>query len=148
MECQCFPFKAQEGGKKEWVWDAQAISFKSKAEDGQPWFSYSYNFALFLLSIILAYFFCLLIKVLQRKTEEASMATRRLKELLEAKKASSREVSGRESIQAPSTILMQFFFINIYMFIMCFNTILGLYRCWKWKWSKYTGTQELCRMII
>ncbi|PKU64923.1 kinesin-like protein KIN-4C [Dendrobium catenatum] len=32
--------------------------------------------------------------VLQRKTEEASMATKRLKELLEAKKASSRESSG------------------------------------------------------
>ncbi|ERN14403.1 hypothetical protein AMTR_s00033p00236820 [Amborella trichopoda] len=32
--------------------------------------------------------------VLQRKTEEASMATKRLKELLEARKASSREVGG------------------------------------------------------
>ncbi|OAY79180.1 Kinesin-like protein BC2, partial [Ananas comosus] len=33
--------------------------------------------------------------VLQRKTEEASLATKRLKELLEAKKASSREISVR-----------------------------------------------------
>ncbi|XP_043713863.1 kinesin-like protein KIN-4C isoform X2 [Telopea speciosissima] len=32
--------------------------------------------------------------VLQRKTEEAAMATKRLKELLEARKASSRETSG------------------------------------------------------
>ncbi|KAL5984967.1 hypothetical protein ACLOJK_038804 [Asimina triloba] len=32
--------------------------------------------------------------VLQRKTEEASLATKRLKELLEARKASSRETSG------------------------------------------------------
>ncbi|KAJ4962241.1 hypothetical protein NE237_022180 [Protea cynaroides] len=32
--------------------------------------------------------------VLQRKTEEATMATKRLKELLEARKASSRETSG------------------------------------------------------
>eukprot|EP01018_Ginkgo_biloba_P015048 Gb_15753 [translate_table: standard] len=32
--------------------------------------------------------------VLQRKTEEASMATKRLKELLEARKASSRETTG------------------------------------------------------
>ncbi|KAF7850661.1 hypothetical protein BT93_L5132 [Corymbia citriodora subsp. variegata] len=32
--------------------------------------------------------------VLQRKTEEASMATKRLKELLESRKASSRETSG------------------------------------------------------
>jgi len=38
-----------------------------------------------------------LIKVLQRKTEEATMATKRLKELLEAKKASSREMFGKEN---------------------------------------------------
>ncbi|KDO81180.1 hypothetical protein CISIN_1g0085893mg, partial [Citrus sinensis] len=35
--------------------------------------------------------------VLQRKTEEASMATKRLKELLESRKASSRETSGSDS---------------------------------------------------
>ncbi|KAH9690362.1 kinesin-like protein KIN-4C [Citrus sinensis] len=34
------------------------------------------------------------LQVLQRKTEEASMATKRLKELLESRKASSRETSG------------------------------------------------------
>jgi len=33
-------------------------------------------------------------QVLQRKTEEAAMATKRLKELLEARKTSSRETSG------------------------------------------------------
>ncbi|KAJ8440068.1 hypothetical protein Cgig2_025267 [Carnegiea gigantea] len=33
--------------------------------------------------------------VLQRKTEEAAMATKRLKDLLEAKKAASRDVSGK-----------------------------------------------------
>jgi hypothetical protein len=33
-------------------------------------------------------------QVLQRKTEEASMATKRLKELLESRKASSRETFG------------------------------------------------------
>ncbi|KAL8464405.1 hypothetical protein ACS0TY_034074 [Phlomoides rotata] len=33
--------------------------------------------------------------VLQRKTEEAAMATKRLKELLEARKSSGRENSGR-----------------------------------------------------
>ncbi|KAJ8640473.1 hypothetical protein MRB53_017167 [Persea americana] len=40
--------------------------------------------------------------VLQRKTEEASMATRRLKELLEAKKSSSRDISGVGSANGPS----------------------------------------------
>lgn len=34
-------------------------------------------------------------QVLQRKTEEATMATKRLKELLEARKASSRDNSGK-----------------------------------------------------
>lgn len=34
------------------------------------------------------------IQVLQRKTEEAAMATKKLKELLEARKASSRDASG------------------------------------------------------
>ena len=33
-------------------------------------------------------------QVLQRKTEEASMATKRLKDVLESRKASSRETSG------------------------------------------------------
>lgn len=33
-------------------------------------------------------------QVLQRKTEEAAMATKRLKELLEARKASARDNSG------------------------------------------------------
>ena len=33
-------------------------------------------------------------QVLQRKTEEAAMATKRLKELLEARKTSGRETSG------------------------------------------------------
>lgn len=37
-----------------------------------------------------AYYF----QVLQRKTEEAAMATKRLKELLEARKSSSRDTSG------------------------------------------------------
>ncbi|KAM6543174.1 hypothetical protein CsatB_007621 [Cannabis sativa] len=46
--------------------------------------------------------------VLQRKTEEASMATKRLKELLEARKASSRETSGPGSINGPGVqALMQ-----------------------------------------
>lgn len=35
-----------------------------------------------------------LFQVLQRKTEEAAMATKRLKELLEARKSSGRENSG------------------------------------------------------
>ncbi|KAI6687884.1 hypothetical protein NL676_024712 [Syzygium grande] len=39
--------------------------------------------------------------VLQRKTEEASMATKRLKELLESRKASSRETSGAGSGSGP-----------------------------------------------
>lgn len=34
-------------------------------------------------------------QVLQRKTEEAAMATKRLKELLEARKSSARENLGR-----------------------------------------------------
>lgn len=33
-------------------------------------------------------------QVLQRKTEEAAMATKRLKELLEARKSSTRDTSG------------------------------------------------------
>ena len=47
-----------------------------------------------LLAFILLFW---LIKVLQRKTEEATMATKRLRELLEAKKASSREMFGKEN---------------------------------------------------
>ncbi|XP_030542638.1 kinesin-like protein KIN-4C [Rhodamnia argentea] len=39
--------------------------------------------------------------VLQRKTEEASMATKRLKELLESRKASSRETTGAGSGNGP-----------------------------------------------
>ncbi|KAK6938063.1 Kinesin motor domain [Dillenia turbinata] len=39
--------------------------------------------------------------VLQRKTEEASLATKRLKELLEARKASSRESSSAENGKGP-----------------------------------------------
>lgn len=35
-----------------------------------------------------------LFQVLQRKTEEAAMATKRLKELLEARKSSTRDNSG------------------------------------------------------
>jgi hypothetical protein len=35
-----------------------------------------------------------LLQVLQRKTEEAAMATKKLKELLEARKSSVRENSG------------------------------------------------------
>ena len=34
------------------------------------------------------------LQVLQRKTEEAAMATKRLKELLEARKSSGRDNSG------------------------------------------------------
>lgn len=37
-------------------------------------------------------------QVLQRKTEEAAMATKKLKELLEARKSSSRENPGTFSI--------------------------------------------------
>lgn len=37
----------------------------------------------------------MLFQVLQRKTEEAAVATKRLKELLEARKSSARENSGR-----------------------------------------------------
>lgn len=36
----------------------------------------------------------IIIQVLQRKTEEAAMATKRLKELLEARKTSSRDTLG------------------------------------------------------
>ncbi|PON91611.1 Kinesin-like protein [Trema orientale] len=39
--------------------------------------------------------------VLQRKTEEASMATKRLKELLEARKTSSRDASGTGNTNGP-----------------------------------------------
>ncbi|CAK9163619.1 unnamed protein product [Ilex paraguariensis] len=39
--------------------------------------------------------------VLQRKTEEASMASKRLKELLESRKSSSREASGTGNSSAP-----------------------------------------------
>uniref|UniRef100_A0A5B7AUA4 Kinesin motor domain-containing protein n=1 Tax=Davidia involucrata TaxID=16924 RepID=A0A5B7AUA4_DAVIN len=39
--------------------------------------------------------------VLQRKTEEAAMATKRLKELLESRKASSRETSGAGNSKGP-----------------------------------------------
>ncbi|MQL87255.1 hypothetical protein Taro_019809 [Colocasia esculenta] len=42
-----------------------------------------------------------LFKVLQRKTEEASLATKRLKELLEAKKVSSRDNSGMGNANGP-----------------------------------------------
>lgn len=42
------------------------------------------------LSSICTYLF----QVLQRKTEEAAMATKRLKELLEARKSNGRETSG------------------------------------------------------
>ncbi|XP_050159290.1 kinesin-like protein KIN-4C isoform X2 [Malus sylvestris] len=46
--------------------------------------------------------------VLQRKTEEASMATKRLKELLESRKTSSREISGAGSGHGPAVqALMQ-----------------------------------------
>lgn len=45
--------------------------------------------------------------VLQRKTEEASMATKRLKELLESRKASSREVSGANGNGPGVQALMQ-----------------------------------------
>jgi kinesin family protein 4/21/27 len=34
------------------------------------------------------------LQVLQRKTEEAAMATKRLKELLEARKSSPHDISG------------------------------------------------------
>lgn len=43
-----------------------------------------------LLNLITEYF----LQVLQRKTEEAAMATKKLKELLEARKSSSRDTSG------------------------------------------------------
>ena len=42
-----------------------------------------------------SYFSC---QVLQRKTEEASLATKRLKELLESRKSSSRETSGKKML--------------------------------------------------
>ncbi|XP_028802081.1 kinesin-like protein KIN-4C [Neltuma alba] len=46
--------------------------------------------------------------VLQRKTEEASMATKRLKELLESRKASSRETTGGGGANGPGVqALMQ-----------------------------------------
>ncbi|XP_010519726.1 PREDICTED: kinesin-like protein KIN-4C isoform X2 [Tarenaya hassleriana] len=46
--------------------------------------------------------------VLQRKTEEAAQVTKRLKELLETRKASSRETSGAASLNGPGTqALMQ-----------------------------------------
>ncbi|KAG0480054.1 hypothetical protein HPP92_010912 [Vanilla planifolia] len=46
--------------------------------------------------------------VLQRKTEEAAMAMKRLKELLEAKKSLSREVSGSGHVNGPGNqALMQ-----------------------------------------
>lgn len=39
----------------------------------------------------------MLCQVLQRKTEEANTATKRLKELLESRKTSSRETSGHNA---------------------------------------------------
>ncbi|XP_019098464.1 PREDICTED: kinesin-like protein KIN-4C, partial [Camelina sativa] len=46
--------------------------------------------------------------VLQRKTEEASQATKRLKELLETRKGSSREALSGASVNGPGTqALMQ-----------------------------------------
>jgi len=38
------------------------------------------------------------LQVLQRKTEEATIATKRLKELLEARKSSPRDNSGRTKL--------------------------------------------------
>lgn len=45
-------------------------------------------------SYIILFLFFISCQVLQRKTEEASMATKRLKDVLESRKASSRETSG------------------------------------------------------
>lgn len=49
-----------------------------------------------------------LYQVLQRKTEEAAMATKRLKELLEARKSNGRENSGIFSLG------MYYDFANLY----------------------------------
>lgn len=54
-------------------------------------------------------------QVLQRKTEEASMATKRLKELLESRKASSRGF-GMES----STSFFSFFLFYLYISLLTF----------------------------
>lgn len=43
------------------------------------------------------HFSTMLCQVLQRKTEEANTATKRLKELLESRKTSSRETSGHNA---------------------------------------------------
>lgn len=47
-------------------------------------------------SYFILFLFFISCQVLQRKTEEASMATKRLKDVLESRKASSRETSGQE----------------------------------------------------
>lgn len=49
-----------------------------------------------------------LMQVLQRKTEEAAIATKRLKELLEARKSSARENSGE---------FLFFFFFPLFFFL-------------------------------
>lgn len=58
-----------------------------------------------------------LFQVLQRKTEEAAMATKRLKELLEARKSSGRENSGLHYIYLLSDAL----FVDYYLLVQfCF----------------------------
>lgn len=62
--------------------------------------------------------------MLQRKTEEAAMATKRLKELLEAKKASSRELANGPGIQVVArlhlfdTVTFFHFFFTLYFLIL------------------------------
>ncbi|KAL0738439.1 hypothetical protein Bca4012_014649 [Brassica carinata] len=57
--------------------------------------------------------------VLQRKTEEASQATKRLKELLENRKASSRETLSGASANGPGTQVTP---ANLYEIMLCFSS--------------------------
>lgn len=98
-----FKLTVTERREKERVWKAQAASFKSAPENGRhkivtlSIFHYLWKTRKEKLNN--RRFSCeskenYHSQVLQRKTEEAAMATKRLKELLEARKSSPREHAG------------------------------------------------------
>jgi len=56
-------------------------------------------------------------QVLQRKTEEATMATKRLKELLESRKSSPRDNSGRTELGIIFLLLYTNTHIDVYIIV-------------------------------
>lgn len=69
-------------------------------------------------------------QVLQRKTEEAAMAAKRLKEVLESRKASSRETTGQETYW---WVLQFSYFVSPLITV----TLFLMYRC-AWSWNSGT----------